>query len=237
MSRKYLPPLRFHWLTRFYDPLMDRLFDDRRRKTRFVTALGLRTNERLLDVGCGTARLAAVLAAHPAGPTMIGLDRDLGSVLQAARTLDRLALSAHLVVGDAACLPFPAASFDRVTSTLVFHHLSTPRKRAALTEVRRVLAAPGNFLLLDFGRASNPLSRAAFAGVRLFDGWKATAANASGELPGMMKEAGFARVEEEYVEDTRFGTLRCYSGTRRQVAAGPGTPLGEEAQKVSVTPK
>lgn len=237
MSREYLPPLRFHWLTRFYDPLMDRLFDDRRRKSRFVSALGLRTNERLLDVGCGTARLAAALATDPACPRLVGIDRDLRSVLEASRTLRRLALAASLVVGDAASLPFAAGSFDRVASTLVFHHLSTPRKRRALGEARRVLRAAGAFLLLDFGRAANPLRRIAFSSVRLFDGWRATAANAAGKLPLMMAEAGFALVKEEYADDTLFGTLRCYSGACRSGMAAQDASATAEDQKVSVIPK
>lgn len=215
MSDDYLPPLRFHWLTRFYDPLMNRLFDDRRRKARFVSALALQRGERILDVGCGTARLAAALAADVARPRLVGIDRDLRSVLEASRTLRRLALSASLVVGDAACLPFACESFDRVASTLVFHHLSTSRKRQALIEILRVLRARGRFLLLDFGPAASLLRRVIFAGVRLFDGWRATAANAAGELPLLIVEAGFSQVQEEYIDDTPFGTLCCYSGARR----------------------
>lgn len=216
MSKDYLPPLRFHWLSRYYDPLMDRLFRDRRRKARFVAALGVGGGERMLDVGCGTARLAAALAADCSRPRLIGIDRDLESVLAAAARLRRLSLNADLVVGDARSLPFPPGSFDCVASTLVFHHLSTHGKRGALRETLRVLRAGGRFLLLDFARPSGALRGLAFLGVRLFDGWRQTAANASGQLPILMAGEGFEGVQEVYVDDTPFGTLRCYSGTNEE---------------------
>lgn len=237
MPDDYLPPLRFHWLTRFYDPLMERFFADRRRKTRFLSALAPLPGERILDLGCGTARLAAAMEADAVRRRLVGIDRDLGSVLEASRRLRRLALSVSLVVGDAACLPFSTESFDRVASTLVFHHLSTSRKRRALREILRVLRSRGSLLLLDFGRAASLLKRVAFASIRLFDGWRVTAANAAGDLPRLMVEAGFALVQEEYVDDTPFGTLRCYSAAREGEMETPGPMLVGDDQKVSVTPK
>jgi len=237
MPRDFLPPLRFQWLSRYYDPLMDRLFRDRRRKARFVAALGVGRGTRLLDVGCGTARLAAALAVDCRQPRLVGIDRDLESVLIAAARLRRLSLNGGLVVGDAASLPFASGSFDCVTSTLVFHHLSTPKKRIALRETLRALRARGRFLLLDFARPSGTLRRLAFLGVRLFDGWRETAANASGEVPVLMIKEGFRGIREEYLDDTPFGTLRCYSATSQESGPSPAVGPYEGSQNVSVTPK
>lgn len=49
----------------------------------------------------------------------------------------------HFVAGDAQKLPFADASFDRVVSTCLLHHL--PDAERALTEIRRVLRPGGEF--------------------------------------------------------------------------------------------
>jgi ubiquinone/menaquinone biosynthesis C-methylase UbiE len=57
-----------------------------------------------------------------------------------------------LVNGDASSLPFPAASFDSVVTTLFLS--SAPDPDAAVEEVRRVLRPAGMFLVLDHGRSN-----------------------------------------------------------------------------------
>ena len=43
------------------------------------------------------------------------------------------------------------ASFDRVFSSFMFHHLERPDKESTLREIRRVLKPGGRLQLLDFG--------------------------------------------------------------------------------------
>jgi hypothetical protein len=52
-----------------------------------------------------------------------------------------------------------------VTSTLIFHHLSTMAKRAALAEVHRVVRPGGRFLLADFGKPRSALQWALLRGI------------------------------------------------------------------------
>ncbi len=70
--------------------------------------------ERILDVGCGTGRLTAEIAATP-GIVVVGLDRS-SAMLAEARKGHRL----RLVQGDGTALPFEE-TFDAVFSAATFH--------------------------------------------------------------------------------------------------------------------
>jgi SAM-dependent methyltransferase len=111
------------------------------------------------------------------------------------------------VRGSALDLPFPAASFDHVTSSLVLHHLTTPEKRAALASIRRVLRPGGELHVADFGRPRTAYARVAASLFRHFDGPERTAANLAGRLAVLMREAGFAEATETGHWTTMFGTL------------------------------
>ncbi len=99
----------------------------------------------LLDVGCGTGRLLADLRAREPATDAAGVDASL-AMLAVART--RLAEAARLVAAPAERLPFAAATFARVVSTSVLHHLADPA--AALGEIRRVLRPGGLLLVTDW---------------------------------------------------------------------------------------
>ena len=47
-------------------------------------------------------------------------------------------------------LPYPDASFDRVFSSFMFHHLRAEERGKTLREVRRILAPGGSLHMLDF---------------------------------------------------------------------------------------
>ncbi len=105
---------------------------------------------RVLDVGNGQGIDVARYAA--AGATVTGIDLTPRHTELARAHLEALGLEATLVGGDAERLPFPDASFDRVSSNGVLHH--TPDMPAALSEVRRVLAPGGEARIIVYNRAS-----------------------------------------------------------------------------------
>ena len=117
--------------------------------------LGLRHGERLLDVGCGGGRHAA--EARRLGAHVVALDSSDVDVKDAAGLLDVVAVdwpSAQAVSGagtvaDAAALPFPEESFDRVVAAEVLEHL--PADRPAIAECSRVLR-PGGTLAVTVPR-------------------------------------------------------------------------------------
>jgi demethylmenaquinone methyltransferase/2-methoxy-6-polyprenyl-1,4-benzoquinol methylase len=64
------------------------------------------------------------------------------------------------IVGDMLALPFPASSFDVVTTGYGLRNV--PDLAASIDEIRRVLAPAGQLVSLDFNRPSNPVVRAAY---------------------------------------------------------------------------
>jgi ubiquinone/menaquinone biosynthesis C-methylase UbiE len=108
-----------------------------------LVAAGDLRGRRVLDVGCGTGRLAAALAERY-GCKVWGVDLS-SEMLEVARR--RLPRGVRVKVAAAEELPFREGWFERVTMTLVYHHLDGPR---ALAEARRVLVPDGRLGLVTF---------------------------------------------------------------------------------------
>jgi SAM-dependent methyltransferase len=102
--------------------------------------LGLRPGDRVLDLGCGAGRHAFEAARR--GGIVTAVDLDLAE-LKHVRDVGDAEPSAHAspVNGDALCLPFPDATFDRVIASEVMEHIGDDR--AAARELARVLRPGG----------------------------------------------------------------------------------------------
>lgn len=123
-------------LAQTYDRVSDRQFDGGKR---LVDRLGISEGARVLDVGCGTGRLAHWIAERVgASGAATGID-PLAERIQLARSRGG---AARFEVGQAEDLgAFDDASFDAVCMSAVFHWLTDKAK--ALAEVRRVLRPGG----------------------------------------------------------------------------------------------
>ena len=104
----------------------------------FLDFVGTADGECVLDVGCGTGRLAFALTEVCQVKQLHGIDFAPAYIEHATRLNHdpRIAFQ----VGDACELDFPDHSFDRVLSLLVLHFV--PRADQAIAEMRRV-ARPG----------------------------------------------------------------------------------------------
>src|SRR5262249_3161043 len=165
---------------------------DRRWKRRVSGLPAPGPGSRPLDLATGTGDIAFGLAAR--GARVVGLDitlRMLELATHKRRSPERLALFQHapashvaagarafqasvcFVQGDMLALPFPAASFDIVTTG--YRLRTRPDMATAIDEIGRVLVPGGRLLSLDFNRPSNALVRAAYlvylTGVGATLGW------------------------------------------------------------------
>ena len=117
----------------------------------------------VLDIGVATGNLLLKVKRAVPDATVVGLDSDAASLAFAATKASRLAAEVQLDRGDAAHLTYPDATFDRVLSAFLLHHLPLDQQLRMLREVRRVLKPGGSLHLLDFtpggkGVVFHPLS-------------------------------------------------------------------------------
>ncbi|HET7460322.1 MAG TPA: class I SAM-dependent methyltransferase [Longimicrobium sp.] len=145
----YVPAAGRHWALPFYDLLTRLLGADRVRKP-LAEQAACRPGDRVLDVGCGTGSLVVLLKRMQPGAEVVGLDPDPGALAIARRKAGRAGVTVQLDQGSADALPYGDGTFDRVLSSLMYHHLRGAQKEQMLREVRRVLKPGGTFHLLDF---------------------------------------------------------------------------------------
>ena len=202
----YIPAAGHDCLLPFYDPVLRILFREEQAKRQLLAQADVRPEHRVLDVGCGTGTLAILIKTKCPEAWIVGLDGDTKVLAVARRKAAEADVDLALDEGLAYALPYPDRSFDRVFSSMVFHHLTREHKERALAEILRVLTPSGAFHLLDFGRPVSAWERAVTH--LLFRGPEARD-NVAGRLAHLLREAGFAEVEELARRGTIVGSL-CY---------------------------
>lgn len=214
MSSRYVPALRFDRLTGLYDPVVAMTTRERTFKKRLVEQVGALGRCRVLDLGCGTGTLTIAIAERYPHAEVHALDGDPAVLARARAKIERARVRVQLHEGLAQDPPFPPGTFDRVVSSLVFHHISHEDKRRALARVAELLAPDGELHLADWGRPHGPVTRTAFLAVQLLDGFETTRDHAAGRLPSIMEDAGFD-VEVTSRLRAPLGTIELYRARKR----------------------
>jgi trans-aconitate 2-methyltransferase len=177
---------------------------------RVLERLAPMPGERILDIGCGTARLTVELIARVGAGLVVGLDRSESMLREAASRRGApvagphdLAVDPpriHYVRGDGAALPFVDA-FDAVFSTATFHWIHD--HDALFASIGRALAPSGR-LVAQCGGGPN-LNRLLTRTARLmatdryapyFEGWEEPwfFADVPGTI-GRLRRAGFTAID------------------------------------------
>ena len=111
-----------------------------------VAGLGLRAGDTVLDAGCGTGAVTALLAerAMPGG-RVVGVDISAGHVGHAREHVRRSGLPVTIAQADLTALPFAARSFNLVWCSNTINHVREP-----LDTIKALasLLAPGGRLAL-----------------------------------------------------------------------------------------
>ncbi|WP_435361517.1 class I SAM-dependent methyltransferase [Haloarchaeobius sp. DFWS5] len=163
-----------------------------------LAPLDLNSRDRILDVGCGTGKLTAVLADETDGE-VVGCDAD-------TRLLAHANEVGPVVAGDATRLPFPDDSFDLVVCQALLINLPDPA--AAVREFRRVASdavaavEPDNGLVTVESTVDAESTLAAQARAAYLDG-VATDVALGADASDLFSDAGLANVRTRRYDHTR----------------------------------
>jgi demethylmenaquinone methyltransferase/2-methoxy-6-polyprenyl-1,4-benzoquinol methylase len=120
-------------------------------RVRLDIAARVNEGDRVLDVGCGTGALAAMLAKR--GAQVTGIDIAPAMLSQAAQLVRKHRLEDRVSLKEMGAVDldtaFPDESFDVVISTLVFSELSDDEIDYTLVECHRILMPNGELLVAD----------------------------------------------------------------------------------------
>ena len=213
-KQEFIPALRFKWLTGLYNPVVAYTMPEVKFKSALIQQANIKSDHRVLDFGVGTATLSLLLSKTQSGCKIDGVDVDEKILKIARKKINEENAEIVLSKYDGLKLPYTNDSFDRVITSLVFHHLDKDQKLNALVEIHRILKTGGELHIADWGKPSNVVMRFAFYLVQILDGFKTTGDNVKGLVPIYMEEAGFVNVKTNRSFNTIFGTLWLYQGIK-----------------------
>lgn len=168
----------------------------------------------VLDLACGTGTLTILIKITAPRADVTGIDGD-PKILKIAK---EKALAENFEIrfyeGMSYDLPYADQTFDRVVSSLFFHHLTRENKLKTFREVKRVLKREGELHVADWGLPANQSMKFSSVLIQMLDGYETTADNFDGRLPKLMNEAGFKKIRETNRYNTFFGTIRLHKAIK-----------------------
>jgi ubiquinone/menaquinone biosynthesis C-methylase UbiE len=164
----------------------------------------------VLEIGCGTGNLTT--RAHRAHPhaTVVGVDPDPRALARAARKVN-VGNKIKFVRGYVQELPFEDNGFDRVLSSMMWHHLDSETKAAAAREILRVLRPGGSLHLVDIG--GDMTAADGFLARRLMRS-EHGAGNLGDAIPSLFRSVGFECTQVATHRHRGVGRLTYYRATR-----------------------
>jgi ubiquinone/menaquinone biosynthesis C-methylase UbiE len=209
--KSYLPASGKDWLLPLYDPFTKVLGVEASHRE-LIKQAGINSGQRVLEIGCGTGNLANIVKRLNPASQVIGIDPDPKALARARRKAQRRDAAIQFDQGFAEQLPYPDASFDRVLSAFMLHHVRPDAKLLSLREAFRVLKAGGSLHLVDFDE-----------GQRLFSGLHGFlasiihsrhGASSRHTVLGLMQHAGFVDSREVADQTVVLGRITYYQGVR-----------------------
>lgn len=214
-ANSYKPALRFHFLTSWYDIVIQHTLPEKMMREVLMDLLRPVTDSIILEFGCGTGQNLLLGAERNKEVMWKGVDID-SNVIAIAKRKTKKNSNVNLYMYDGNYLPAQNCSIDTVFSSLVFHHLNSDTKQKVLHEIYRILKPGGKLVIADWGKPRSTWSRVKFLLIQLLDGFTTTRDNLKGLLPNFIRQSGFLKVEEAEVMETAFGSYVFYEAYKPQ---------------------
>ena len=194
-----------HWGARWYD-LFGTVISfggDKAIREKLIELAEPVLSEKVLDVGCGTGTLALGIKRQVGTGEVHGVDASPEMIQFAKEKAAKNGSDIDFQVALIEAIPFPDASFDLVTSSLMLHHLPDDVKAKGFLEIRRVLKPGGRFMAMDFAAPSHsPLSHL----LSIFG--HSHGESVVGKLLPLLEEAGFSDVAAITTQHKNFAFIR-----------------------------
>ena len=207
----YISAAGFDRLLPLYDPFLRWIVREDTFKKRLITAAAIRPQHHVLDLGCGTGTLTMMIKNRQPNAKVHGLDGDSKALTIARRKAESADVEIVFDQGFAYDLPYPDDSFDRVLSSLVFHHLTHERKVETLHEVRRILKPGGSLFIVDFGKPRTSIGAAL---VKLVHHAQHIRDHLEGDLVEIIHSAGLSGAEEFDRQRVLLASLSFYRASK-----------------------
>ncbi len=210
----YVPALGFHWLSPYYDAVVGATTRESMFKQALIDQARFEPGQRILDLASGTGTLTIWIKQSQPQANVTAVDGDPAILALASRKAQKANVAVQFDHALSYDLPYPEAHFDRVVSSLFFHHLSWENKQRTAQESFRVLKPGAELHVADWGPATNALMRGLFLLIQALDGFKNTQDNVSGKLVELFEQAGFVQVSQRQTFSTVYGTMALYSAVK-----------------------
>ena len=109
---KFIPALRFKWLTPLYDLLIGITMPETKIKRYLIEAASINTGSTVLDFGCGTGTLTIMAKETSPGSKVTGIDIDVQILNKAIQKVKETKMDIFLLDYDGMHLPFQRNAFD-----------------------------------------------------------------------------------------------------------------------------
>lgn len=184
----YVPALGLRSLTTLYDPLVRMWSAATQMRAAVVAATAADPGMRVLELGAGPGRLAIQLKrAHP-DVLLEAIDIDPRMVARASRNIAAHNVDVSVALADMT-RSLGEGFYDRIYSTMVFHHLTPVEKASALRLARQALGRRGMFIVADFVQPADWLQWGLFSFVQQpLDGLVNTAPHRNGRWEALLRE-------------------------------------------------
>lgn len=206
-ERSYLPAAGRDLFLPLYDPIV-RLFGFRKALDPLIAQAQIEPAHAVLDVGCGTGTLAVDVKRRFPSVQMTGVDPDPGALDIARRKAAHAAVAVRFdqAFGDA--LPYGDDSFDRVFSSMMFHHVAGDDRQKLLAEIYRVLKPGGRLEFLDFAGGTHSFL------AQVIHGRHPLSPDADDTFVRRLNQAGFSRAHRVGDRGTLFGRIAFYQAVK-----------------------